>query len=48
VLMAHVSGWGTRANAFAGAKHRLNPRATIPYLLAATLIGAEIVAVVRI
>lgn len=48
ILMAHVSGWGTRANAYAGAKHRLNPWATIPYLLAATLIGAEIVALIRI
>lgn len=48
VRMAHVSGWGTRKNAYRAHRHSLNPWAAIPYLAAALLIGAEIVLVTRV
>lgn len=44
VRMAHAAAWGTRRNAYAGGgRRRLNPKALIPYLVAAATIGAEIV-----
>jgi hyaluronan synthase len=47
IRMAHVSGWGTRANAFKGGSQHLNPWAAIPYVAAAVLIGAEVALIVR-
>jgi hyaluronan synthase len=46
VRMAHTAGWGTRAHGYTGTRHPLNPRAAIPYLLGALIIGAEIALVV--
>lgn len=45
--MAHTVGWGTRHNAYAGHAHRLNPKAALPYLLAAAAIGAELALLIR-
>jgi hyaluronan synthase len=45
--MAHVAGWGTRRDAYAGASQRLNPRVGIPYLIGALLIGAELAVITR-
>lgn len=39
--MAHTAGWGTRANGYAGHRHRLNPRAAIPYVAGALILGAQ-------
>lgn len=47
VRMAHVSGWGTRNNAYAGGGEHLNPWAAIPYLAAAAVIGVEVALIVR-
>jgi hyaluronan synthase len=46
VRMAHAASWGTRSNAFK-ADRRLNPYAAIPYLIAATILGAEIALIVN-
>jgi cellulose synthase/poly-beta-1,6-N-acetylglucosamine synthase-like glycosyltransferase len=39
--MAHAAAWGTRQDSYAG-ERRLNPKALIPYLLGALVIGAEV------
>jgi hypothetical protein len=46
VRMAHAASWGTRRNAFK-ADRRVNPYALVPYLIAATLLGAEIALVIH-
>jgi hyaluronan synthase len=45
--MAHTAGWGTRADAYKGESHRLNPWAAIPYLAALLMIGAEVALITR-
>lgn len=49
IRMAHVAKWGTRKGAYVGGRRRrrINPRALIPYLIAFTVLGAELVAVTR-
>lgn len=42
VRMAHTASWGTRKGAYQGGPRRLNPKAAIPYVLAALLIGAQV------
>jgi hyaluronan synthase len=46
VRMAHAASWGTRRHAFE-ADRRLNPYAAIPYLIAAAILGAELVIVIH-
>jgi hyaluronan synthase len=53
VRMAHAASWGTRRDAFKAGRHdaavgrRLNPYAVIPYLIAAAILGAELVIVIH-
>lgn len=46
VRMAHAANWGTRRNAFRAGRHRINPQAVIPYLIAVAVIGGELVLVI--
>jgi hyaluronan synthase len=47
IRMAHTAGWGTRSGAYTRQRRRLNPQALIPYLLAVSLIGAELAVITR-
>lgn len=46
-VMAHTAGWGTRNGGYDGHNHRLNPKATIPYVVGALVLGAELAVVVH-